>query len=108
MIIYRNGKYIDTDKINQTQGIKGDPGPQGPKGKSAYELAVENGFNGTLQEWLNSLVGPQGEAGPQGNDGLIIKINVGGVEYTQQNGIITLPEYPIPITTQEIDSLFSD
>lgn len=52
MIIYRNGKYIDTDKINQTQGIKGDPGPQGPKGKSAYELAVENGFNGTLQEWL--------------------------------------------------------
>jgi hypothetical protein len=32
MIIYRNGKYIDTDKINQTKGVKGDPGPQGPKG----------------------------------------------------------------------------
>ena len=29
----------------------------GPQGKSAYEIAVENGFNGTEQEWLNSLKG---------------------------------------------------
>ncbi len=27
----------------------------GPPGKSAYELAVENGFAGTLLDWLNSL-----------------------------------------------------
>ena len=26
-------------------------------GLSAYELAVENGYNGTVQEWLNSLSG---------------------------------------------------
>ena len=26
-------------------------------GLSAYELAVQNGFNGTLQEWLDSLKG---------------------------------------------------
>ena len=30
----------------------------GANGKSAYELAVENGFEGTLEDWLNSLVGP--------------------------------------------------
>lgn len=28
------------------------------KGKSAYEIAVENGFEGTEKEWLESLVGP--------------------------------------------------
>ena len=31
------------------------------KGKSAYELAVENGFVGTEQEWLDSLKGDSGK-----------------------------------------------
>lgn len=31
-------------------------------GESAYEIAVNNGFEGTEQEWLASLRGPQGEA----------------------------------------------
>lgn len=38
-------------------------------GKSAYDIAVDNGFEGTEQEWLESLKGergPQGETGPQG------------------------------------------
>lgn len=30
---------------------------QGIPGKSAYEIAVENGFEGTEQEWLESLGG---------------------------------------------------
>lgn len=29
----------------------------GPEGKSAYQLAVEGGFNGTVSEWLESLKG---------------------------------------------------
>jgi hypothetical protein len=29
-------------------------------GKSAYDIAVDNGFEGTEQEWLASLKGPQG------------------------------------------------
>lgn len=48
------------------QGIKGDTGDQGAKGnqgKSAYEIASDNGFNGTEQEWLDSLVGPGGKDG---------------------------------------------
>ena len=36
-------------------GPVGPVGPQGPEGKSAYEVAVENGFTGTEEEWLASL-----------------------------------------------------
>lgn len=42
---------------------KGDPG------KSAYEIAVENGFVGTEAEWLASLKGPKGEQGEKGDTG---------------------------------------
>lgn len=35
----------------------GTPGKDGEDGKSAYELAVEAGFEGTLEEWLKSLEG---------------------------------------------------
>ena len=41
----------------------------GEAGKSAYEIAVDNGFVGTEQEWLESLVGPQGPQGEQGEQG---------------------------------------
>lgn len=40
------------------------------QGKSAYELAQDEGFEGTLEEWLASLVGPQGETGPEGPQGI--------------------------------------
>ena len=36
-------------------GATGATGPQGENGASAYELAVENGFEGTEEEWLASL-----------------------------------------------------
>ena len=37
------------------QGPAGTNGIDGKDGKSAYELALENGFEGTLAEWLDSL-----------------------------------------------------
>lgn len=37
---------------NGTDGAKGDKGDQGDPGKSAYEIAVDNGFVGTEAEWL--------------------------------------------------------
>lgn len=40
----------------------------GPAGLTAYELAVEQGFSGTLAEWLETLVGPEGPEGPMGTD----------------------------------------
>lgn len=38
-------------------------------GKSAYEIAVENGFEGTVEEWLASLEGDKGAKGEKGEDG---------------------------------------
>jgi len=35
-------------------------------GKSAYDVAVEKGFEGTEEEWLDSLKGTQGEKGEAG------------------------------------------
>lgn len=41
----------------------------GSQGYSAYEIAVQNGFEGTEQEWLATLVGPQGIQGVPGVNG---------------------------------------
>lgn len=41
----------------------------GMRGASAYDVAVENGFEGTVEEWLDSLQGPAGEQGVQGETG---------------------------------------
>ena len=41
----------------------------GESGKSAYEVAVIRGFEGTEDEWLASLVGPAGQTGPAGPQG---------------------------------------
>ena len=38
-------------------------------GKSAYDLAVENGFEGTVEDWLDSLKGTSGQNGTDGQDG---------------------------------------
>ena len=43
-------------------GATGATGATGAAGKSAYELAVENGFEGTPQEWLDSLKGSAGNS----------------------------------------------
>ncbi len=41
-------------------------GGTGTAGKSAYEIAVDNGFVGTETEWLESLKGEQGDKGDNG------------------------------------------
>lgn len=45
-------------------------GANGADGKSAYQVAVDNGYVGTQAEWLVSLVGPQGIQGVKGDTGL--------------------------------------
>ena len=52
-------------------------------GKSAYEVAVENGYSGSESQWLASLVGPQGSQGVKGDQGLAY---LG--EYVSGNGYI--------------------
>ena len=41
----------------------------GEDGKSAYQLAVDNGFTGTVEEWLESLKGQDGAPGKDGANG---------------------------------------
>ena len=45
-------------------------GANGKDGRSAYEIAIENGFVGTVAEWLESLKGRNGIDGKDGKDGL--------------------------------------
>lgn len=57
------------------KGDKGDPGAagaagkDGAAGKSAYQIAVANGFDGTEQAWLASLKGEKGDKGDTGAAG---------------------------------------
>ncbi len=55
--------------VSPAAGEVGPPGPAGEPGDdglSAFEIAELAGFEGTEEEWLASLVGAQGETGPQG------------------------------------------
>lgn len=65
---------IDTNKSligpRGENGLPGKDGVAGQDGKSAYQVAVDNGFDGTEAEWLRSLHGNDGLDGKSGRDGL--------------------------------------
>ena len=44
-------------------------GTKGEDGKSAYQIAVEHGYEGTEEEWLLSLKGEKGDKGDKGEQG---------------------------------------
>lgn len=62
--IGRNGHWI-------LNGVDTGILAEGRRGKSAYEIAVEKGFDGTESEWLESLKGEKGDKGLQGVRGPI-------------------------------------
>ena len=77
---YTTKEYVDNSiaEIQQKPGIqgekgdKGDPGvdgADGADGKSAYQIAVEKGFEGDETAWLASLKGEKGADGVIGADG---------------------------------------
>lgn len=71
------GELIASQNIHVTEPTKS---------KSAYEIAVDNGFRGTETEWLKSLKGDPGErgiTGPKGDDGKIQYIHVAYADNTQ-------------------------
>ena len=56
IITLTNGVKIDAGIVKPKDGaVIGVGGGRGATGKSAYELAVDNGFEGTEEEWLASL-----------------------------------------------------
>lgn len=58
------------------EGKKGEDGKDGENGKSAYQLAVSNGFEGTLQQWLDSLKGEPGQKGDSSDQFAIDTIKI--------------------------------
>ncbi len=66
LIITGSGaKYLTNDG-----SYKEIQGGIGQDGKSAYQIAQDNGFVGTETEWLASLKGEDGPPGPQGVQGI--------------------------------------
>lgn len=51
------------DPISGSTGSPGAPGENGTDGESAYEIAKQEGFTGTKEEWLESLEGSSGSNG---------------------------------------------
>ena len=72
-------------------GSNGTNGKDGENGLSAYELAVQEGFIGSLTEWLESLKGNDGKDGTDGvngQDGINGKDGLSAYEIAVQNGFI--------------------
>ena len=99
------------------EGDDGDDGAPGAAGKSAYEIAVDNGFTGTEQEWLDSLQGGQAvfTSTPReacnvchGNTGLaqvetVHDFGVGNLEVTN---LVVTPS-PDPVTGPDLVATFN-
>ena len=65
------GAVISADEVSVSEdgSAAASVGEDLPRGKSAYEIAKENGFNGTEAEWLASLKGATGAPGADGKNG---------------------------------------
>ncbi len=83
---------IDTNKSligpRGENGLPGKDGVAGQDGKSAYQVAVDNGFDGTEVEWLRSLHGNDGLDGKSGRDGLPGQSGKSAYEIAIANGFM--------------------
>lgn len=59
---------LDIDDITESMDFAMD-GVRGPRGYSAYEIAVQEGYSGTEREWIASLKGDKGDTGERGPKG---------------------------------------
>lgn len=81
--------------------LRGKLIPKGERGYSAYEIAVQHGFIGTEEEWLDSL--------HAGTEAVIVQ----EIESTSSNGTIpsTLAvwtKYGNELTAEEIEEIFEE
>lgn len=86
------------------------------KGKSAYEIACDNGFKGTPTEWLESLKGDTPTIGPDGtwvigdfDTGIVASPNLAGYtteDYVNEqinNIVFPMPDLSIYATREELN-----
>ena len=72
-----------SNTITLKNGTNGLDGTNGQDGKSAYDIAVDNGFVGTETEWLESLKGQDGIVMDAPSDGKLYgRMNANWVEVT--------------------------
>ena len=62
-------------------------GGSGGSGASAYDVAVENGFIGTVEEWLASLKGSDGKDGAKGDAG-DRGVGIANITKTNTSGLV--------------------
>lgn len=81
------GAVISADEVSVSEdgSATASVGEDLPRGKSAYEIAKENGFDGTEAEWLASLKGATGAAGANGKDGKTPYVGENGNWYIGAN-----------------------
>ena len=60
---------VDADGETSATLYNGANGEKGTDGKSAYQIAVEQGYQGSESDWLSSLKGDKGEKGNTGAKG---------------------------------------
>ena len=60
---------VDADGETSATLHNGANGEKGTDGKSAYQIAVEQGYQGSESDWLSSLKGNKGDKGEKGNTG---------------------------------------
>ncbi len=63
-------RRADSGEFDGYTPVKGVDYFDGVNGKSAYQIAVDNGFIGTEAEWLTSLRGANGKDGKDGQNGV--------------------------------------
>ena len=61
---------VDAEGETSATLHNGANGEKGTDGKSAYQIAVEQGYQGSESDWLSSLKGNKGEKGDPGDRGL--------------------------------------
>ena len=74
-VVEGDGEYTILFSDGTSATIK--DGAKGEQGKSAYDVAVENGFQGTLEEWLASLKGETGASGTNGKSAYELAVEKG-------------------------------
>lgn len=77
------------DGTDGTDGTDGSDGTNGTDGKSAYEIAVDNGFVGSEAAWLTSLIGAAGADGSDGSDGTDGADGLDGTDGADGQGVPT-------------------
>ena len=93
---------LDPTKLSSWRlfkGEKGDPGAPGEPG--AYDIAVQNGFVGTVEEWLQSLHGGPGDGQTVEIDPQLLYTLLGLSPNELQKlklFVATLPEMDVAIT----------